>query len=211
MLNFQIFGAEVMIYELAMYLPNSSESTSIDFSLSRIESLHCGLNSIKSWFDALLNSPALDFIGLPLPVWKQFGGVFFALYRLTVLKDPAWDTDMVRRTCPPGQILDLLGENMKRAEVEAAWEKDGSDTEDIFTCSEKVMKIFKQWVDRLPGFNPPTTNTSNPIDNLQDKQQQTFPETDEMAPMSAFMPVPMDMEDIWSQDFMGLWDMYPNP
>ncbi|KAI9650910.1 hypothetical protein NHQ30_000945 [Ciborinia camelliae] len=207
-LNLQIFSAEVMIYELAIYLPNSSESTSLDSSLCRIESLHHCLNSIKSWFDILLNSPASYFIGLALPAWKQFGGVFFPLYRLTVLKDSAWDTDMVRSTCSPGRILDLLGQRLKEAEVEAAWEKDGSNSENIFTCSEKVMKMMKAWVDRLPGFNAPHTDISNPpINTLQNKQP--MPEIDQMASMSAFLP--MEMEDIWSQDFMGLWDMYPNP
>ncbi|ESZ90027.1 hypothetical protein SBOR_9583 [Sclerotinia borealis F-4128] len=207
-LNLQIFGAEVMIYELAVYLPNSSESISIDSSLSRIECLHHCLNSIKSWFDVLLNSSASNVIRLPLPVWKQFGGVFFPLYRLTVLKDLAWDTDMVRRTRSPGRILDLLGQNSRKVEVEVAWGKDSSNSESIFTCSEKVMKLIKQWVERLAGFNAPNTNISNPIDNFQDKQQQAISETNQIASMSAFMP--MEMEDIWSQDFMGLWDIYPN-
>ncbi|KAF5870640.1 putative transcription factor cys6 protein [Botrytis fragariae] len=207
-LNLQIYGAEVMIHEFAIYLPNSTEASSIDSSLSRIESLHCCLNAIKAWFDILLNCPASYFIGLSLPVWKQFGGVFFPLYRLTVLKDPAWDTDMVRRVCAPGRILDVLGQSLKESEAEAAWERTSSDSESIFTCSEKVMKMFKAWVDRKPGFNAPITITSNSIDDFQEKQQQPMSETDQMASMSAFMP--MEMEDIWSQDYMGLWDMYPN-
>ncbi|KAB8292085.1 hypothetical protein EYC80_007830 [Monilinia laxa] len=200
-LNLQIFGAEVMVYELAIYLPNSGFN-SIESSLSRIESLHHCLNSINSWFDVLLNSSASYFIGFPLPVWKQFGGVLFPLYRLTVLKDPAWDTDMVRRTCSPGRILDLLGRSLKEAEVEAAWEKDSSNSENIFTCSEKVMKMIKAWFDRLPGFNAPNTNNSNNSDNY------LIPEANHMTSISAFMP--MEMDDIWSQDFMGLWDIYPN-
>ncbi|RAL59102.1 hypothetical protein DID88_006748 [Monilinia fructigena] len=200
-LNLQIFGAEVMIYELAIYLPNSAFN-SIESSLSRIESLHHCLNSINSWFDVLLNSSASYFIGLPLPVWKQFGGVLFPLYRLTVLKDPVWDTDMVRRTCSPGRILDLLGRSLKEAEVETAWEKDSSNSENIFTCSEKVMKMIRALFDRLPGFNAPNTNNSNNSDNY------LIPEINHMAAMSAFMP--MEMDDIWSQDLMGLWDIYPN-
>ncbi|CAD6451181.1 a050582f-3851-4c7e-a574-b40de4d79dac [Sclerotinia trifoliorum] len=207
-LSLQIFGTEVIINELAIHLPNSTESTSLDASLSRMEALHRCLNSIKSWFDVLLNSSASYYIGLPLPIWKQFGGVFFPLYRLTVLKDPAWDTNMVRETCSPGRVLDLLGQNLREAEVEAAWEKHDSDVESIFTCSEKVMKMMKAWVDRLPGFNAPNTDISNPIDNFQDKQLQPVPETDQLACMSNFMP--LEMEDVWSQDFMGLWDIYPN-
>lgn len=129
------------------------------------------------------------------------------LYRLTVLKDPAWDTDMVRKACSPGRILDLLGQNLKGAEVEAAWEQDSSSSENIFKCSERVMKMMKAWVDRLPGFNAPNTNPSIPFEDFQQKQQ-VIPETDQMGSMSNFMPI--EMEDIWSQDIMGLWDMYPN-
>ena len=203
MLKLQISSTDVIINEIAMYLPNNGSLT-LDSAFDRMECLYSCLHAVKSWFDIFLNYETTACVGYPFSTWKQFFRVFFALYRLTVLKDPTWDTDMVRRTCNSSLLLDRMANNLKQAEVSAGWTYDGLGQDNYFARSVKVIGSIKSWVDSLPGFNRNTA--SDPNQPFQDEEQHVLQQIEQLPLSTNFAP--WEPPALWSQNFGGLWDMY---
>lgn len=186
-----------------MYLPNTGSLT-LDSAFDRTECLYSCLHAVKSWFDVFLNYETTAYVGFPFSIWKQLFRVFFALYRLTVLKDPTWDTDMIRRTCKASLLLDRIADKLKQAEDSAGWTYDGLDQDNYPARSAKMVGNIKRWVDSLPGFDSNTA--SDPNQNFQDEEQSVLQQV-EQHPLSANFR-PLEPLDLWPQDFWGSWDMY---
>jgi hypothetical protein len=212
MLGLQISSIDVLINGLALHLPTTGSLASAT-TLDRIECLHGCLQGVRSWFDVFLNYDTTYYEGFPICVWKQFGCVFFALYRLTVLDDPAWDTEVVRQTCDPSLLLDQVAQNLRQAEGAAGWTYDGTagPGSSIFARSVKVMEMFKSWVDSLPGLDISAKQRKlslNPLPGGQQQQQQQQQQTGQLPSSATFPPFQEPPIDIWSQNFWGLWDTH---
>lgn len=198
---------------MVKYLPTPLCRVS-DTAFSKTGCLVSCLQAVKSWFDIFIKYETTAYMGFPLTIWKQLGGVFFALCHLTLLKDPAWDTEMVRRTCNSSVLLDQIATNLMKAEAEAGWTYDGMVGESVSTRSVKVIQTLKSWVESLlheptshvrTGSNEATTSTAN--QTMMDEQQQLLQLAIDQLHSSATLP-PFEANNPWSPDFWGLWDLY---
>src|SRR4051812_5598566 len=90
-------------------------STFPDTSLEVIEGLYTCLQCIKAWCDILFTKMPSGITEFGAAVFHQLSGCVFALYRLYLINDPAFDTQYVRKTVDFGLIIDRLIDSLQSA------------------------------------------------------------------------------------------------
>ena len=67
-------------------------------NLRRLECLQRCLSATSAWIRVFFGMPETTYLELPASVFHQLRHVLESLSELTVLEDPAWDCEAVRRT-----------------------------------------------------------------------------------------------------------------
>jgi hypothetical protein len=199
-LQLQSLSSEVAINELPLHCEQGFSLAS-ESGLETVECLYACLRAVKAWFDIFLKYEPSAYVGFSMSIWKQLTGKLLALYRLSALDDPAWDTGLVRRSANLSLILDQITSNLQQVALSCGWKNDRAGQENVFSRSIKVIGIVRTWLDS--AVRP--SSVTVPDDQMQvieDHQQQAAP-----FPLSAGFP-PMDQTELWTREFLGLWDMY---
>lgn len=85
--------------------------------------------------------PIADYAGISFPFFTQLARYLVALYRLSVLGDPAWDTSLARATVDLMQVADRLIVNMQHARA-ASGEKAA---EGFLDRAIRIFTSFRSW------------------------------------------------------------------
>ncbi|KAK9481549.1 hypothetical protein V1527DRAFT_455903 [Lipomyces starkeyi] len=197
-LQLQALSTEVAINEIPLH-PTPAAPLASESGFQTIECLYSCLQAIKSWFDIFLKFDPSEYLGISMFFWMQLSGNIFTLYRLMVLGDPAWDTDLVRRTANLSQILDQITTNMQHVAATAGWKHQLPGQEDVFLLSTKVIGVLKGWAESIPDAN------SGPLNDQMQVVEDQQPEPEQLS-VSAIFPL-FDQNDLWSKDILGLWDI----
>ncbi|KAH8888428.1 hypothetical protein GQ53DRAFT_843406 [Thozetella sp. PMI_491] len=107
----------------------------------RAESLYDCLIAVKSALDHFLKIPSTDYVGISFPVFTHLARCIIILYKLSTMKDPSWDTGLVRSTIDLIPVLDQVISNLDQA---GAMTGDGSE-DGIFPRTSQLFMSVKSW------------------------------------------------------------------
>lgn len=112
----------------------------VDFSA--LDNLHGVLRTISSWMAAFETLPPLAPMGFTYPVFAQLSHCALSLFRLTVLRDPAWDRAAVRRTADVFDIVDRLAARLEALPALAGLVIDRNE-DNIFMTHARFMRAMR--------------------------------------------------------------------
>ncbi|RJE26156.1 hypothetical protein PHISCL_01506 [Aspergillus sclerotialis] len=201
------FHTEITINELIlMRIHHVPLSTNAD--PQTMNSLYTCLNAVKSWLDTILQFEGTDYATFPFFFWKQFRSVILTLIRLTSLKDPAWDTNIVRRTVNLPAALDQIGRKLGYLQNRDGEKAEGQDN--AFTKSVTLVNGLKNWSRsvynetgadaEIPSSSPSIITDSLPSTSGDGLQQSAS--VSAFADMDAFFSFD---QEFWGGDMFGLW------
>ena len=184
---------------------------SSDPDLHTMNSLLACLNAVKSWLDTILEFEGKDYAGFPFFFWKQFRSIILTLIRLTSLKDPTWDADIVRRTVNLPTALDQIGNKLEDLQNKAGGRADSQ--ENAFSKTVSLVNGLKNWsrsVYNIPGADTYTQPSSSTLGDCLpntsvDNVQQGGLDASAVLDMDAFLPFD---QDFWGGDMFGLWSNF---
>lgn len=104
-----MYSAELSVCELALRKDSSS--------FRRLESLYACLNTVKAGLDNFFQIPSSAYVALPFTFFTPLARYIVVLYKLSTLKDPTWDTGLVRATVDLLQVVDRVISNYQHASV----------------------------------------------------------------------------------------------
>ncbi|KXX73648.1 Transcriptional regulator WAR1 [Madurella mycetomatis] len=153
---------ELVIHEAGLAKPKSPASGTIP-DLQRYEAMEGCLSAVRDWFDRHFSIPSYVYVGLTFGYWCHMAHCMLALYRISVLDDPAWDRRAVRNK------IDLLGvcDRLKTGFEQVAAQRllDGGLTveEDGFSKFNRMLRTIKSsWAAELAAIDGSAAQSSNP-------------------------------------------------
>ncbi|OJJ50287.1 hypothetical protein ASPZODRAFT_2117511 [Penicilliopsis zonata CBS 506.65] len=144
------FGPHLQTHAVLLLHAHSATLAINDFALSglpivlensrslQLDCLYACLDSVKLYFDLFFAIPPAAFFDLPVSICGQVNQTLSALYRLSILDDPAWDRVAVRKIVDIQIIFDRLFDVLQQAAVLAGL--DGGVENPILS---KAMQAFR--------------------------------------------------------------------
>ncbi len=129
---------ELIVNEAAPKAPLTVAGTT---DLLRLECLERVLACADAWFRIFFSMPDTALLELPLAIFWQLHHNTAALFRLTVLDDPAWDRDAVRRTVDVFEMLERLAVNLEH--VPGLTGRNADDEDDAVCESVRAIREMK--------------------------------------------------------------------
>ncbi|KAI1451221.1 hypothetical protein F4805DRAFT_452224 [Annulohypoxylon moriforme] len=111
--RFYLLHTELRIRESVLGRPRSLDQTGLS-QLQRVQDLESVLNAIERWYAVYLEMPLGDWIGFPADIFTQFMQFLVVNFRLTILDEPGWDAQEVRRRVDVFESLDQACESVNR-------------------------------------------------------------------------------------------------
>ncbi|KAG9229196.1 hypothetical protein BJ875DRAFT_475560 [Amylocarpus encephaloides] len=121
-----------------------------DSNMQRIERLYASFNSAKSWLDIFLAIPTTAYVGFPFSIFAQLMRALVALFELSTLEDPAWDTSLVRGSTDVMLILDQIIANMQQAGSVQTMGMRATKENNFDRAAETFLGIRARWRLKLP-------------------------------------------------------------
>ncbi|KAH8681961.1 hypothetical protein BX600DRAFT_505588 [Xylariales sp. PMI_506] len=130
----------------------------------RLDCLWRSLHAIAAWFDYYISLPSSVYLGFSFPFCAQLSRCIMTLFRLSTLRDPAWDLQEVDRVLNMRRVLDQVEQRMELAATaareEQAQQEDeeegmgGSATnsngtsggESLFTYTVKFIRMARAYI-----------------------------------------------------------------
>ncbi|KAA8651483.1 uncharacterized protein ATNIH1004_000371 [Aspergillus tanneri] len=119
--------------------------------LTRIEGLYKCLEAVKSWFDITSALPAADYGRGPFPLFPALTHFLFILHKLSTLKEPGWNRELVRTTIDMSEVLQTLAQKLEQVSAECICD---SPDDSIFDKVVAFVKIMKEIIDARSSMTP---------------------------------------------------------
>ena len=181
-----LYSTELAVNEIALF---ETPIVTKHSDFKQLKRLYSCVESIKSWFEVFFTIPPIDYIGFPFSVLSQLVHYLVALYRLSTLKDPAWDKNGVQSTIDLLLTLIQVINNMEQVATVAGLDNHDSTEGDVFSrTAKKLRSVRLEWEAKLRSDDLaiPTSPT------LQYATETPFSE-----------PLPLDCADNdWMMDFL---------
>lgn len=129
---------ELLVNEAA---PNTPLTVAGTTDLLRLECLERMLACADAWLRIFFSMPEAALLELPLAIFWQLQHTVVALFRLTMLDDPAWDRDNVRRTVDVFEMLERLAANLERVPGLT----DRADNDAIIKSTRAIRERKGKW------------------------------------------------------------------
>ncbi|KKA17557.1 hypothetical protein T310_8508 [Rasamsonia emersonii CBS 393.64] len=194
-ISLQVLCTEVVVNEIALSRA-PLVSVGSDTDDQRLDYLYACLQAIKAWFDAFFQCPPSAWLGFSVLIFSQMAYCIFALYRLSTLNDPAWDTRFVRSTADFSHILDRVLSNLQHAKAASGW-KVGQEEDDALAKTTKLIGALKSWWEFRRDAE--SVRNSGPVGETTAAAEQQFP----TSGIFSFF----DEADPFLREILGLWDL----
>ncbi|XDG02863.1 hypothetical protein ABKA04_002478 [Annulohypoxylon sp. FPYF3050] len=112
-MQFYLFHTELRIREAALGRSKPLDQTGIS-QFQRVQDLEAVLNTIERWYVAYTEMPLCDWIGFTADVFTQFMQFIVVHFKLSILDEPGWDVQEVRRRTDVFENIDRACENVER-------------------------------------------------------------------------------------------------
>lgn len=139
-------STEFAINEIRLY---ETLSAPHDLDTYRIETLYGCLNAIRSWFDIFFTIPPADYVNFTFSVFSQLFRCLMALYKLSTIDNPTWDTNLVRKTADLLPILDQLVLNLRRVDRDAGLDEDSAEGSAFCRTADKYDSMRAKCKERF--------------------------------------------------------------
>ncbi|KAH8882164.1 hypothetical protein GQ53DRAFT_462818 [Thozetella sp. PMI_491] len=113
------YQANMIIGVMQLYLHNAELTVRESFlesarpqgptansQIHRLQDLESVLGSIEGWLHAFLDIPLAEWVGISVETFTQFLHCLVVLFKLTILEEPGWDLEDLRRRADLFKILD---------------------------------------------------------------------------------------------------------
>ena len=184
-----LYSTELTVNETALsQVPIMSEHS----QFQRLKYLYACVECIKSWFENFFTIQPTAYVGFPFLIFSQLVHSLVALYKISILDDPAWDKSGLRKTADLLSILDHVISNMEQVQPLAGLDNNGVTEEDAFFRTAKVFRSIRPaWETKLELDNRVVFTLPSPQQNPND------------VPLTE--PFPMDFSDYdWMVDFLPI-------
>ena len=142
-----LYSTELTVNEIAL---SQVPIITNDSNFEQLNRLYACVESIKSWFEVFFSIPPTDYIGFPFSIFSQLVHCLVTLYRLSTLRDPAWDKNGVREAADLLLILDQVINNMEQGATLAGLDNNDSTEGDVFSrTAKKFRSIRPEWEAKL--------------------------------------------------------------
>ncbi|KAI0884830.1 uncharacterized protein GGS22DRAFT_147291 [Annulohypoxylon maeteangense] len=111
--QFYLLHTELRIRESALGRPRSQDQTGLS-QFQRSQDLESVLSTIERWFMVYSEMPLSDWIGFTADIFTQFMQFLVVNFKLSILDEPGWDVQEVRRRADVFEKLDRACENVER-------------------------------------------------------------------------------------------------
>ncbi|KAK2596075.1 hypothetical protein N8I77_013582 [Diaporthe amygdali] len=143
-IHLHMYATEVIINELAINLPPSTNHTDV---INRLERLQKCLKAVEDWFDTYMRTPPSMALGGTFHLFVQLVHCLVTLIKLSKLDDfPPWDPAEVRRRLDIFDLFDRLSARMESIRTAVGIREDDEREESIWSKSAKVMLMMKTGV-----------------------------------------------------------------
>jgi len=156
------------------------------------------VQAARAWFDIFFGLEPATYAMFGFSIWAQFSHLVVSVYRLTLLNEPWWDKDMVRRTIDLSQVLDEMLDRVESRPHPAGLEDVGDNREAMFYLVKGIKTIKTAWGPLLapkPTGNATTSTESFDVGG-SNGTRATAPE---------LVPGLMDDLDGWTDMFTMAW------
>ncbi|KAK1828938.1 hypothetical protein QBC39DRAFT_358046 [Podospora conica] len=188
-LRLHTISIELEINDVSLsQMPSDASSAAPD--MERLAMLSKCVQCTRAWFDIFFGLDPATYAMFGFSIWAQLSHLIVSLYRLTLLNEPWWDRDMVRRTIDLNQVLDEMLDRMTQVS------KEGGDSKEIMFYPVKSIRAIKAaWAPLLAPKPTGEATTSTESADLGGSD----------VPMSEPMPGLMEDFDGWMDMFTMAW------
>ncbi|KAI0121427.1 hypothetical protein F4776DRAFT_630812 [Hypoxylon sp. NC0597] len=114
--QFYLLYTELKIRESLLGRPSPPDQAGLS-NFQRLRDLESVLNIVERWLAAYSEMPLSDWVGISVDIFTQFMQYFVVLFKLSILDEPGWDLQEVRRRANIFEILDRACDNIDRVPV----------------------------------------------------------------------------------------------
>lgn len=113
--------------------------------MERIAMLSRCVQAARAWFDVFFGLEPTTYAMFGFAMWAQLTHLVISIYRLTLLNEPWWDKDMVRRTIDLSRVLDEMLDRAGGRSQSAGSEEVGDNIEAMFYLVKSIKTIKAAW------------------------------------------------------------------
>lgn len=114
--QFYLLYTELKIRESLLGRPSPPDQAGLSH-FQRLQDLESVLSTVERWLTAYSEMPLSDWVGITADIFTQFMQYFVVLFKLSILDEPGWDLQEVRRRANIFEILDRACDNVDRVPV----------------------------------------------------------------------------------------------
>ncbi|KAK7959619.1 uncharacterized protein PG986_004473 [Apiospora aurea] len=160
----------------------------------RLQDLDSLLNCAASWLVAWLEMPVVDWLGITVDTFAQFTHCIIVLFKLTILNEPGWDAEEVRRRIDVFATLDRCCEIVESVPTAVGMiDIEGGSRRGLFFKTSHLSRAIKALImaEMTPDALASTTDTV-----------QTPPHSDATKEYNRFRGVDFEQELLIHDDAM---------
>ncbi|KAI1251471.1 hypothetical protein MGN70_006039 [Eutypa lata] len=163
---------ELTIQESMLRRPRAQDRASGLSSIQRIRDLDTVLACVERWQAVSIEMAPGDWIGISVDGFTQFTHCLVVLFKLTMLEEPGWDVDEVRKRADVFGILDHTCEVVHRVPAAVGMvDADGPRNGLFFKVTYFLRAIKALFLSELPPtiqVDSSRGNSSDPADPMAD-------------------------------------------
>ncbi|KAI1099756.1 hypothetical protein F4804DRAFT_73532 [Jackrogersella minutella] len=160
--QFYLLNTELKIREAALGRPRLPDQTGIS-NFQRLQDLESVLSSIERWLSVYAGMPQCEWIGFTADVFTQFMQFLVVLFKLSILDEPGWDLQEVRRRADVFESLDRACENVDRVPALVGMvDADGPRRGLFFKMTCLLRDVKALFLAEMPPNAPPIAAFSTP-------------------------------------------------
>ncbi|KAI2467660.1 hypothetical protein F4781DRAFT_302295 [Annulohypoxylon bovei var. microspora] len=151
--QFYLIHTELRIRESVLGRSKPPDQTGMS-QLQRMQDLEALLSTIERWFKVYSAMPLCDWIGFTADVFTQFMQFLVVPFKLSILNEPGWDVQELRRRADVFESLDLAADNISRVPgIVGMVDADGPRCGLFFKLTRLLKDIKALFLAEMP---PPT-------------------------------------------------------
>jgi hypothetical protein len=118
--------------------------------MERYEAMEACLSAVKDWFDRHISIPSYVYIGMTFSYWWNMAHCSLILARLSVLDDPGWNRQSVRKRIDLFAVLDRLKAGFEEVAAQRHMSTGPTTEEDVFSNFVKLVRSMRNnWAPEL--------------------------------------------------------------
>ncbi|KAI0385300.1 hypothetical protein F5Y04DRAFT_182934 [Hypomontagnella monticulosa] len=180
-IQFYLYFTELKIRESYLSRPRAVDG--VDHTgvphFQRLQDLEATLNVVERWIAVYYEMPLCDWVGFTADVFTQFTQYAVVLFKLTIVDEPGWDLQDVKRRADVFELLDRSCDNVGRVTEEMGMiDSDGPHHGLFFKMPRLLQEIKGLLLAELPpnmstGAGLPTPDSGVVDDNTNGNAEFT--------------------------------------